>query len=244
MIMSKLSVGSSISVLILLLVVNIAAQTKTIVTFGDSITAKRKGVKVYSDLIKEEFDKKGIPVNVVNKGINGNTTDHAKARFQKDVLDQRPDLVIIQFGTNDSAYDVWKDPPATKPRVDIKVYEKNLRSFIKALKKQRSKVILVVPPPKVWTEKLIGMYGKPPFDPAKRDGFNVSLKRYNKVIRKIAREEKVPLVDLFKAYQEYDSIKGQTMDDLLPDGMHPNSEGQKIEADLLINIIKKMDLGL
>ena len=241
MIMSKLSVGSSISVLILLLVVNIAAQTKTIVTFGDSITAKRKGVKVYSDLIKEEFDKKGIPVNVVNKGINGNTTDHAKARFQKDVLDEDPDLVIIQL-TNDSAYDVWKDPPATKPRVDIKVYEKNLRSFIKALKKRRSKVILVVPPPLVWTEKLIGMYGKPPFDPTKRDGFNVSLKRYNKAIRKIARSEKVPLMDLFKIRNT--CIKGQTMDDLLPDGMHPNSEGQKIEADLLINIIKKMDLGL
>lgn len=220
------------------------AQTKTIVAFGDSITAKRKDVVVYAELIKQEFEKKNIPINIVNSGIPGNTTEHAKVRFEKDVLAHKPDLTIIQFGTNDSAYDVWKTPPATKSRVDIKVYEKNLRDFIKALKKQKSKVILVVPPPLVWTEKMIEMYGKPPFNPKDRDGFNVSLRKYNEVLRKIAKSEKIPLVDLFEAYLEYDKMEGQSMERLLPDGIHPNSEGQKIEARLLIEVIKKMNFGL
>lgn len=224
--------------------INNVAQTKTIVAFGDSITAKRKDVIVYADLIKIEFEKKNIPINIVNSGIPGNTTNHAKVRFEKDVLAHKPDLVIIQFGTNDSAYDVWKNPPATAPRVAIDVYEKNIRDFIKALKKQKSKVILVVPPPLVWTQKMIEMYGKPPFDPAKRDGFNVSLRKYNEVLRKIAKSEELPLIDLFKAYYEYDSVNGQSMDNLLPDGIHPNSEGQKIEAKLLIEAIKKLKFGL
>ena len=223
---------------------NLMGQTKTIVAFGDSITAKRKGVVVYADLINEEFEKKRIPINILNAGIPGNTTDHAVKRFQKDVLDKKPDLVIIQFGTNDSAYDVWKNPPATKPRVGIKVYKKNLRSFIKALKKQKSKVILVVPPPLLWTEKMIEMYGKPPFNPKERDGFNVSLRKYNEVVRKIAKSEKVPLVDLFAAYLEYDKMEGQSMERLLLDGIHPNSEGQEIEARLLIEVIKEMNFGL
>ncbi len=224
--------------------VNASAQTKTIVAFGDSITAKRKDVVVYAELIKHEFEKKNIPINIVNSGIPGNTTEHAKVRFEKDVLAHKPDLTVIQFGTNDSAYDVWKTPPATKPRVDIKVYEKNLRDFIKALKKQKSKVILVVPPPLVWTEKMIEMYGKPPFDPKERDGFNVSLRKYNEVLRKIAKSEKIPLVDMFEAYLEYDKMEGQSMERLLPDGIHPNSEGQEIEARLLIEVIKKMNFGL
>lgn len=242
--MEKLRFGLIFFATLMILSGRNMAQTKTIVAFGDSITAKREGVKVYSDLIKEAFDKKGVSINIINKGVPGNTTDHAKDRFQKDVLDQKPDLVIIQFGTNDSAYDVWKTPPATKPRVDIKTYENNIRGFISASKKQNAKVILVIPPPLRWTKKMVEMYGKPPFQPDKADGFNVSLRKYNQVLRKIAKAEKIPSVDLFEAYYEYEKVKERPMDNLLSDGIHPNSEGQLIEGKLLIEVIKKMNLGL
>ena len=50
---------------------------------------------------------------MINRGVPGNTTSQARARFAADVLDNHPDLVIIQLGANDAAIDVWKDPPAT-----------------------------------------------------------------------------------------------------------------------------------
>ncbi|MEZ5344948.1 MAG: SGNH/GDSL hydrolase family protein [Pyrinomonadaceae bacterium] len=230
--------------LTLMIFTNATAQEKVIVAFGDSITAPRKNVVTYSDVIRSEFEKKGLNVKVINSGVGGNTTEHAKKRFEKDVLAHKPDLVILQLGTNDAAIDVWKDPPATESRVAIDVFEKNLRDFIKAIRAQNGKVILVTPPPKRWTEKMKGMYGKPPFDTEDEDGWNLILKRYVTRIKNIAKDEKVILLDLNKAYYKYHKKKGQSMDDLFLDGLHPNSKGQKIEADLLLKLLKKMDFGL
>ena len=125
---------------------NFMAQNKTIVAFGDSITAPRKNVITYSDIIREEFKKKNLNVKVINSGVGGNTSAMAKERFEKDVLAHKPDVVIIQLGTNDAAVDVWKNPPATESRVSIDVYEQNLRQFITKLKAQKAKIILVTIP--------------------------------------------------------------------------------------------------
>lgn len=223
----------------------IAAQRQfTIVAFGDSITAPREGVITYSDVLRNEFTKKNPRVKVINAGVPGNTTDHAKGRFERDVLGHKPDLVIIQFGTNDAAVDVWKTPPATRSRVRIEDYERNLRGFVSAIRNQGGKVILVAPAPTRWTDKLKEMYGKPPYDASDPDGFNVILKNYAATVRKIAAEEKVKLVDLFSEYYEYDKKAGQKMDDLFLDGLHPNTAGQQIEAQLLLRQIYKMKLGL
>ena len=220
------------------------AQQKTIVAFGDSITAPRKNVVTYSDFIRTEFEKKKLDVKVINSGVPGNTSAIAKNRFEKDVLNYKPDLVIIQLGTNDAAVDVWKNPPATESRVSIDVYEQNLREFITKLKSQNAKIILVTPLPTRWTPKLKEMYGKPPYNPNDEDGFNVILKSYVQRMREVAKKEKVVLADLYKEYEKYHKVKGQTMDDLFLDGLHPNTKGQEIEAKMLLKEIKKMKLGL
>lgn len=220
------------------------AQNKTIVAFGDSITAPRKNVITYSDIIREEFKKKNLNVKVINSGVGGNTSAMAKERFEKDVLAHKPEVVIIQLGTNDAAVDVWKNPPATESRVSIDVYEQNLRQFITKLKAQKAKIILVTMPPTRWTDKLKEMYGKPPYNPNDEWGFNVILKDYVQRVRDVAKKEKVILVDLNKQYYKYHKVKGQTMDDLFIDGLHPNTKGQQLEADLLLKELKKLKLGL
>jgi len=222
----------------------IMAQQKIIVAFGDSTTAPRKNVVTYSDVIRDEFKKKNLDVKVINSGVPGNTTAIAKERFEKDVLAHKADLVIIQFGTNDAAVDVWKTPPEDKSRVAIDVYERNLREFITAVKAQGAKIILVTPAPTRWSEKLKGMYGKPPYKADDPDGFNVILKDYVQRMRDVAAKEKVILVDLNKEYYKYHKTKGQTMDDLFLDGLHPNTKGQQIEAELLLKQIKKLKFGL
>jgi len=42
----------------------------------------------------------GLPVTVINKGINGEEAPQEFARFAADVLEEMPDLVIWQVGTN------------------------------------------------------------------------------------------------------------------------------------------------
>lgn len=210
----------------------------TIVTFGDSTTATRGPLVVYSMILQKELPQQGLPVKVINAGIGGNTTQNAIARFEKDVLAKQPDLVVIQFGINDSAVDVWKDPPATKSRVSQKQYEANLRSLIDRLQKQQIKVILMTPNSLRWIPRIKKLYGKPPYDPDDPLGFNLYLKSYAQAVREIAKEKQVPLVDIYAAFEKYAEKEGQSAQDLLLDGIHPNTAGQQMVADLLIPQIK------
>ena len=41
-------------------------------------------------------------LTIHNKGIGGHNTRNGKARFQRDVLDLKPDYVFIYFGLNDT----------------------------------------------------------------------------------------------------------------------------------------------
>ena len=56
-----------------------------------------------------------------------------RERLARDVLADHPRAVVIQFGINDAAVDVWKRPPATTPRVPLAEYEQNLRWIITRL---------------------------------------------------------------------------------------------------------------
>jgi lysophospholipase L1-like esterase len=209
------------------------ARPIVLVAFGDSTTALRKNLEVYPTLLEKELPSKGIQAKVFNAGVGGNSTNDARLRFQKDVLDHNPDVVILQFGINDSAVDVWKQPPADQPRVPLKQYEINLRYFITVLKKRRVSVFVMTPNPLRWTPRLKELYSKAPYEPENPNGMNHLLKVYAESTRKVARTEKVMLVDVAKSFEDYAHSGRQSLDDLLLDGMHPNQQGHRMIAGLL-----------
>jgi lysophospholipase L1-like esterase len=214
-----------------------AAEPVTIVAFGDSTTAPRGTTTVYATTLQEEL----LNVHVINAGIGGNTTSMARQRFEKDVLSQKPRLVILQFGINDSAVDVWKSPPATEPRVKLERYVENLEYFIQTLKAQGSKIILMGPNPLRWTPKLKEMYGKAPYDAENPEGFNTLLVKYNDAAGAVAKKMEVPFLDVQKAYREHAQKNGTEIDKLLLDGMHPGDDGHAIVAALLRERILSME---
>ncbi len=227
------------TILVLLTLSTVArGETWMIVAFGDSTTAPRrvegKPLTVYADVLAKELPVRGVQACVVNSGIGGHTTEHARRRFQRDVLAFRPTAVIVQFGINDSAIDVWRKPPAKDPRVSLARYERNLVHFVTTLRQQGACVILMTPNPLRWTDKLKGLYGSPPYDPDDADGFNVLLKEYATKVREIAARLHVALVDVYTAFEAYGRDAGQSLDDLLLDGMHPNETGQRLVARLLL----------
>ena len=89
-------------------------QTTRIVAVGDSATAPRlvegKELPVYADLLAADAKRRGRGAKMINAGVSGNTTLDARLRFGRDVLGQHPAIAIIQFGSNDSAVDVWNNP--------------------------------------------------------------------------------------------------------------------------------------
>ncbi|MDB6117951.1 MAG: multifunctional acyl-CoA thioesterase and protease and lysophospholipase [Verrucomicrobiaceae bacterium] len=213
---------------------------QTIVAFGDSTTASRGETVVYSSILRDELLFDGKKIKVLNAGIGGNTTKTAKARFDKDVLEAKPEVVVIQFGINDSAVDVWAKVPATKPRVSLEDYRSNLTSMVQTLKQRGARAVLMTSNSMTWTPTLLKLYGKPPYLPDDADGMNVVLRDYVQAVREIAKAEDVGLVDVYEAFQEAVKKK-KPGKGLCLDGMHPGDEGHRIVANLLVANLANAD---
>jgi lysophospholipase L1-like esterase len=212
-----------------------------VILLGDSTTAFRPGAvqKVYPVRVEEALQAIGSSISVHNAGVGGNTTRDARKRFERDVLRHKPRVIVMQFGINDSAVDVWKSPPATGPRVPLPEYLDNLRAMVKAARQQNAGVILMTTNPLRWTPRLKDMYGKPPYDPGSDEGFDApSLAAYNEALRGLAKELEVALVDVRAAYPAFAAKRKLAVDALLLDGMHPNDAGHELVAELLVPAIR------
>lgn len=211
------------------------SDTLVIVAFGNSITATRKTVdQVFAQRLPALLAEKGVPARVINAGIPGSHTGsisdnnlhkvrHALDRFASDVLDRKPDLVTIGFGTNDAHID--SQEPEGSSRIPLKDYQKNLTYMIRELQKRGIQIVLITP-------NILGtQYGS--FQ-------NDRLLQYVKVVRKLAKKYKTGLVDNFKVFSKYPEKTGKSTDMLLLDGVHPNDKGHTIIADNLADEIVKV----
>lgn len=212
-----------------------------IVMFGDSTTAPRGTVKVYAQRVETALQRIGSSLGVHNAGVPSNTTTAALKRLQTDVLAHKPRIVVMQFGINDSAVDVWRKPPAMQPRVGLETFLANYRAMIAAARKQGAKVILMTTNPLRWTSKTRELYGKPPYKPDAEDGFeSAKLRAYNEAVRALAKELDVPLVDVHAAYPAFAAKHKTTIDQMLLDGMHPGDPGHELVAELLVPVIRDL----
>ena len=210
-----------------------------IIMFGDSTTAPRGAVKVYATRVEIALQSIGSSLSVSNSGVPSNTTVQARKRLQEEVLRHKPRIVVMQFGINDSAVDVWKKPPTTEPRVSLSAFIDNYRAMITEAQQQGAKVIVMTTNPLRWTSKLRELYGKPPYQADAEDGFeSLNLTRYNDALRTLATELKVPLVDVHTAYPAFAEKHKTTIDAMLTDGMHPGDLGHQLVAELLAPAIR------
>ena len=218
-------------------------STFSIVAFGDSTTNFRPGAveQVYSVRIEKALSGDDSSFRVVNAGVGGDHTDRARKRFEADVLSEDPDLVVIQFGINDAAVDVWKDPPATGPRVSRERFVENLEYFVDVLRENGTAVILMTPNPLRWSDRMFELYGKPPYDPSDPRGFEAPFFRdYVEAVRLVARRKKVPLVDIHAAYENVERESGRQAEEFLLDGIHPNDDGHALVAERLVPAIRRV----
>ncbi|WP_166585975.1 arylesterase [Mucilaginibacter agri] len=80
-----------------------ATNTKTILVFGDSLTAGY-GLDDVSEsfpgVIKARIDSLKLPYNVINAGVSGETSAGGLSRIDW-VLKQKPDIFLLELGAND-----------------------------------------------------------------------------------------------------------------------------------------------
>lgn len=185
-----------------------AAERPTkIICFGDSITKRGYPAEL----------AKILGVEVLNAGVGGNTTTAALRRLSTDVLNQKPTLVVLLFGTNDSRLD------APKVHVPVDRYVANLRQIIEKCSVLPARVILCTLPP-INPEPYFKRHATEPFVAA--GGFTQILETYRAAVLSLGHELDLPVVDLHHALTAQPAWLG-------PDGVHPADVGNTIIARIV-----------
>src|SRR5919106_2313342 len=114
-------------------------EALVIVAIGSSSTegvGASDQARTYPALLAEELRRRWprLAVTVVNKGVGGETAEQMLARFTRDVLPYRPQLVIWQTGSNEALVNQ-----------DVQGYEKTVHEGIARLKAAHTDVILMDP---------------------------------------------------------------------------------------------------
>ncbi len=112
----------------------VSLQAKTLLVLGDSLSAAY-GIpleKGWVSLLEQRIIGQGLEYKVVNASISGETTLGAKARLNKLLSDNTPDIVIVELGGNDGLRGFQLDE-----------IEQNLLDIVRQIKNSESKVLLV-----------------------------------------------------------------------------------------------------
>lgn len=193
-------------------------QKKRIVFFGDSITQAGVQPTGYitklSQLLQEK--KIGEKYELIGAGIGGNKAYDLYLRMEDDVLAKKPDAVVIWVGVND----VWhKRTYGTG--TDADKFEKFYNAIIKKLKANNIAVLICTP----------AAIGEKTDFTNELDG---DLNKYSEIIRMIAKNNNTPLIDLRKAFLNYNLINNKENKEsgiLTTDKVHLNEKGNQFVAE-------------
>jgi acyl-CoA thioesterase-1 len=111
----------------------IPADAPRVVFLGDSISA---GLHLQPDdafpaVLQRELARRGHPFQLVNAGVSGDTTAGGLRRVDW-VLDQRPDVLVVELGANDGLRGQ-----------DVGPIESNLRAIVQRAKAKGVRVLLL-----------------------------------------------------------------------------------------------------
>jgi lysophospholipase L1-like esterase len=165
----------------------------------------------------QEMDK----VKVSNAGYNGNNTADLIARYEKDVLAKKPELVIMMIGTNDMLN--------LRNMLTLEQYEANYQQLINTIKKNSKLILMTIAP--IDNESLTSRIGANlhGLDPKAR------VDAANKIIKRLAKKNKCRLIDLNLvltacggATADKESIFQNVANGFAIDGVHPTKNGYLI----------------
>lgn len=161
-----------------------------------------------------------LNVRITNSGVTGNTSRDLLVRFDRDVIDLKPQFVSICIGIND----VWRqfDSPAfSECMVTIEEYENNLEEMILKVK-----------------DKVKGIFICTPYyiEPNGEDMMRKRMDEYGAVCKKLAKRYDCEFVDFQTMYDKFCKYKHSSF--IAWDRVHPNQIGATLMAK---EFLKKCD---
>lgn len=186
------------------------------ICIGDSLTY---GYGVSNSECFISLVNKKLHINILNKGINGDTTSGIMSRSYKDIIQNHPSHVLIMIGHNDFLSGKSLD------RVTD-----NLEEIIKECLSSKITTIVGIQPPIY--EKIA----------CKRWDRTVDYKKITKLesdyrnwIIKFCTKNSIFYIDFYECFLK--ELNKENADDLFIDGIHVTQKGHKIMARCLIELL-------
>ena len=208
-------------------------KTITIVGFGDSITMdchvedeEKRWLSLLERMLSEEYPN--INFNTINSGVGGNSDREKMTRYEYDVLAHAPDVLLIQFGGNNSGYNA---PKRSVPVQETEEYLQQIKNTIP----DKSQIVVITFPHVLWQkhkfyidepEKFIEFYKQ-------YGGHEARLNQYRETLKSFATKNNYPIVDLYKAMKESNDVESLQVGD----GVHLNAAGDQLLAELVFKAL-------
>jgi lysophospholipase L1-like esterase len=198
-----------------------------VIFFGDSITEAGTKPGGYINRIDSmcRLENKSGEFEFIGAGISGNKVYDLYLRLDIDVLARNPDVVVIYIGVND----VWHKV-SSGTGTDADKFEIFYSAILKKVKEKNIKTVLCTP----------AVIGEKTDFSNQQDG---DMNKYSNIIRRIALKNNLPLVDLRKAFLNY-NMKTNTDNKesgiLTNDGVHLNAKGNQLVAEEMWKVIKSL----
>jgi lysophospholipase L1-like esterase len=172
-----------------------------VIFYGDSIT------DVWPTAYAAQFFP-GKPY--IGRGITGQSTNAMLWRFQQDVLDLHPSIVVILGGSNDVVL--------TERHIPFKQTTANIQSMVELAQRHHIRVILCSLPP-------VSHY-----PPRKQALFSEEIRTLNHWLSTYAANQNLTYVDYYSAMVDN---TGAMRNSLSVDGLHPNAAGYSVMEPLV-----------
>ncbi|MGV8879654.1 MAG: SGNH/GDSL hydrolase family protein [Sphingobacteriaceae bacterium] len=197
-----------------------------VIFFGDSITQAGVQPDGFVSLMQKRLKDNNQDKNyeLIGAGIGGNKVYDLYLRFEDDVLQKKPAVVVIWVGVND----VWHKRTSltgTDPDKFLGFYT----ALIKKLQAQNVKVIVCTP----------ATIGEKTDFSNEMDG---DLNKYAQFIRDLGAKYNCEVVDFRTAFHEYglkNNSENKEKGILTSDGVHLNPKGNQFVAEMLYKAIVK-----
>ena len=199
-------------------------KKQKVIFFGDSITQAGVQPTGYITKLNDLMKARGIGDNfeLIGAGIGGNKVYDLYLRMEDDVLSKKPDIVVIWVGVND----VWHKR-SSGTGTDADKFERFYTAIIKKMQAQNIKLFLATP----------AAIGERTDFSNELDG---DLNKYSSLIRSIAAKNNCTLVDLRKAFLDYNLANNKENKEsgiLTTDRVHLNEKGNMFVAEEMLKAL-------
>lgn len=181
---------------------------------------------------------------VRNTARFGNTLLKGISNLKRDVVKEKPNIVLIEYGGNDCDFnwhEIAENPDAEhNPKTDFADFERMLTETIEYLKNQQIVPILMNLPPLNADNYFKWVSGNS--EAAARNilkwlGSVTKIywwqERYNSTILKVSEATKTKLIDVRSAFLEHPDYTQF----LCVDGIHPNKDGHRIICNKVLDFL-------